>query len=51
MAAECSSNESRLLVRELDLDPFVDRPERVRVDTGGQSKRQDLEHDGDATVR
>jgi hypothetical protein len=51
MAPERSPDESGLLVRELELHTLVDRTEGLRVDTRGQAKRQDLEHDGDATVR
>ena len=51
VAAECSTDESGLLICELDLDPFVERPEGVRVDAGREAKCQDLEHGVDATVR
>ncbi len=51
VTTERAADESGLLVRELDLDPLVDRPECGLVDIGRQAKREDLEHGDDATVR
>ncbi len=51
VAAQCAAHEAGLLICELDLDPLVERMEARFVDTGREAKRQDLEHDDDATVR
>lgn len=51
VATERAAHEAGLLVGELHLDTLIELPERRLVDPWGQPKRQDLEHDLDATVR
>jgi len=51
VTAERATQNARLVIHELGLYAFVDRAERALVDTGRKPKRQDLEHDDDATFR